>query len=165
VRIEHLTERDGFMSEFVNVTIATDPFLDPYESEDGVIRTVFAWGHPVLKITGPGQVHDTPTGGTQRLATWMWLGLNDAVEPRDLTRHREVVANFLVELGMLGQEYEDAMNNFTTYLGNYEVDPGTQATREAAAFDELLEHLGEHDLPAWVDAVVARVPYDEEQDG
>lgn len=166
MRTVELDELDGFTSRFMHVVVAHDPFMDPYVAEGGMIRTVFAWGHPVLKVTGPGVIMDKETGGEQRPASWQWLGLDDAIEPEDLTRQREVVSNLLVDLGMVGQDYEDDFENLAGALGNYERAEGTSTplmTHEAIAFDTFIEHLGEHDLPAWVDTMVHRTPLTEEE--
>jgi hypothetical protein len=162
VRIVELPDRDGFMAPFLHVVVSYDPFMDPYVSQSGLVRTVFAWGHPVLKVTGPGEIHEN---GEQRPASWMWLGLDDAIEPQDLTRHREVVAEFMIDLGMLGQDWVEAYEEFASKLGNYKIYVyQSTVTEEQRAFEQLSEHLSEHALPEWVDRIVVQVPY-EEKDG
>lgn len=148
-----LNDTDGFMQRFLTVVAAEDIF-----TED-VVRTVFAWGHPVVKIvTTPAS--DTTSGMYE--TTWWWIGLDLGPEMKQ-TRHREVVANFLRDTGMLtpvttpeelertGESpVEDAMESFASALGTDE---------EAYWFTTLAEMIGEHEPDQFVDRVVDETPY------
>jgi hypothetical protein len=141
-----LSDRDSANDQFIDVVITEDP----YTGDE--VYTVFAWGHPTLKIVL------TAVKGTMLRFDWTWLGLDYGTEPNLLTRARDVAANFCKEIGAFTPhepeaDWVNAFEEFTRALGSnaifYEGD-----TAEGHTFAQLMEHLGEHELDAWVDRVV-----------
>lgn len=147
--VHELDDLDGFTSRFLTVTVSTDPFGDPYEV--GNVLTVFAWGHPVVKILRP-EVDDRrvdEAGYGSQAVTWWWIGLDLGPETNQ-TRHREVVENFLIETGMVTGEWEDDHEALARALGTEDED---------LAFWKFTENIGEHEPDAFVDRVCSTVPY------
>lgn len=139
MKIHHLPDLDGFMQEYVDISIEEDPF-------GGWVRTVFAWGHPVLVVT-------RDNARDEYRASWVILDQGPDLEM--LTRHREVLANFLIEQSMIGQpdDYEPTYEVFADQLGK---------TGETLAFSNLTEHLGEHELPAFIERVLHATTQEDE---
>lgn len=152
-QVYQLPDLDGYTQQYLDVVVTYDPFSDPEDAD--VIRTVYAWGHPVIKIER-GSSQPRYSG-----AEWHWFEVDDPCHPARVTRMREVQVHLCNELGAFAGP-EDDPHCEGRITGSFAGALGTED--EQLEFEEIMTWLDEHTLPTFIEQVIQGTLTEEEKE-